>query len=155
MVPRTFLVYISCGSQGQSDHVIHVSWGILCASLHSTYQSTIRISSPKHSSLLPPSPESLFERLKTLIESGLPSNVTSTGYLQVNIKMRKLYCIIYTVFLSYIVTLYLISIQYFWAEVAILDRITNDYFNLSFSEYANVPVGIESIQRSMPQVPQR
>ena len=74
---------------------------------------------------------------------------------QVSIKMRKLYCIIYTVFLSYIVTLYSISIQYFWAEVAILDRITNDYFNLSFSEYANVPVGMESIQRSMPQVPQR
>ena len=43
-------------------------------------ESPIRISSPKNSSLLPPPPENLFERLKTTIENGLPSNVTTTGY---------------------------------------------------------------------------
>ena len=64
--------------------------------------------------------------------------------------MFKLYCIIYIVFVSLIVTLYSISIQYFWAGVSIIDRITNDYFNLSFSEYVNVPFGLEAIQRLMP-----
>ena len=94
-------------------------------------ESTIRISSSKNSNLLPPPPENLFERLKTTIENGLPSNVTTTGYPGKYKNAWIILYVVYAVFLTF-VTLYLNSLQYFWTGVAIKDRITNDYFNLEF-----------------------